>query len=1038
MTIHVALAAHSNTPLHQQSSTTASVRRGMMPRTAGLFVAALAVLFAASADAQLYWDTNGVTAGSDNSTSFTWNSTVSGNTWNTSSLGTGSLVTQADEAVVFSAGTNATGTNTINLANAETTAGMTFEEGVLTFGGTGGTQSLTLGSGGITMVTGLNGNVTFNNTLGIVLSASQTWANNTLTATGPPATTLRNLTVNSAITSSATAGTYVLTIGGTSTGTTALAGVISDGGVGATVGLAKSGAGTLTLSGSPNTFTGGVNLSSGTVNLNKATALGAAGSVFTISGASTIATTAANTTLVNYAQNWNSNFSFGGTDNLNMGAGAVTINASRTVSIAGTGTYTVDGAISGTGFSLTTANTSTAVSPILTGKLVLNGANSYTGGTNINGGLVQFGTGAIPTTGTITVGQRGALAVAGAYTTLAGWLGESKLSVLSTGALALTGDSSEAFTPATYTTLSLGAAVGTTVNYTGTITPGAPGYYIGGGGGTLTFGNANTLTGANNVTVGNGGGGTVLLTTANNYTGTTTVAGGFLTVQNDNALGAGGAGNGTVVTGGSVLQLQGGVNVTNESLIINGVGSGDARPNGLNNVSGSNTWNGNITSNNNGNYRIISSAGTLTIAGNITTSGTYALDSVAGTGIVLVGAGNINVTGKITGAMTVITTTTGTVTLSDANDFTGGFRMQTGGTVVVTSINSLNGAGTGSVLASSGLGAPTSAASAQIVFGANTTSATSGVLRYEGTGETTNRGLHLIGIAGTATLNQSGTGLLKFEGAFTHGSAPAAKTLAITGSTAGTGEIASVITNSNASNFTSVTKTGTGLWNLSGNNTYSGISTVSNGTLLVNGNHTAAGNYVVTATGAKLGGGGSITGRSAATIGLGANSFLMVGNTHGAGATNQLAGVDFDLTTVGGAITLAGTMQFDVFTDAADFDRLDLSTSAGGSLILTNGMVELALGQDTDTSSWLAEGRIWQLIDWNGLTATTTGLGLTASTIAAFQSAGFTLTQSIINDGAGGGVDGFYVTIGAVPEPSRMLLVLAGLSIACLRRRRGV
>lgn len=66
--------------------------------------------------------------------------------------------------------------------------------------------------------------------------------------------------------------------------------------------------------------------------------------------------------------------------------------------------------------------------------------------------------------------------------------------------------------------------------------------------------------------------------------------------------------------------------------------------------------------------------------------------------------------------------------------------------------------------------------------------------------------------------------------------------------------------NSAYSGTTSIKKVGTGEWRLTGNNVYSGATTVSAGTLIVNGNHSGAG-AVSVASGATLKGSGSLAGK---------------------------------------------------------------------------------------------------------------------------------------------------------------------------------
>ena len=174
------------------------------------------------------------------------------------------------------------------------------------------------------------------------------------------------------------------------------------------------GSGTIQLDGANNfgAATGTIS-TTGTLKLNNAAALTGL-STLTISGAATIDNiTGTSITLANPAQNWNSNFTFGGTSALNLGTGAVTMNAARQVTVNGTGALTVGGAISGSGFDLTKAGT---------GTMIVSGANTYTGATNVNagtlrlGGVGALGNGTLNTSG-VTVGGSGILDLGGIATT---------------------------------------------------------------------------------------------------------------------------------------------------------------------------------------------------------------------------------------------------------------------------------------------------------------------------------------------------------------------------------------------------------------------------------------------------------------------------------------------------------------------------------------------------------------------------------------------------------------------------------------------
>lgn len=176
---------------------------------------------------------------------------------------------------------------------------------------------------------------------------------------------------------------------------TTLSGVIAG-----TGNVIKMGASTLTLTGD-NSYSGGTTLAGGRLNVNSATALGTG--ALTITGGTLDNTAdAAITVTRNNAQNWNGDFTFTGTQSLNLGTGAVAMNANRTVTVEA-GTLSVGG-ISGTDFSLTKMGT---------GTLALTGTGTYTGGTTINEGMLQVSApAALHTTGIVAVNSGGTLSLA--------------------------------------------------------------------------------------------------------------------------------------------------------------------------------------------------------------------------------------------------------------------------------------------------------------------------------------------------------------------------------------------------------------------------------------------------------------------------------------------------------------------------------------------------------------------------------------------------------------------------------------------------
>ena len=185
--------------------------------------------------------------------------------------------------------------------------------------------------------------------------------------------------------------------------------------------------------------------------------------------------------------------------------------------------------------------------------LTLAGTSSLAGGTTIGGGVLAFANTAtaipyaLPGAGQITIGTGGALAAtpilsSGTASPVSDWLNTGLIAANPVGAIALTNSAvdSEAITlSSTTSTLSLGAVVGASATFSGTLTPSGTTYYLGGGGGKLTY--TPQITGATGLVVGNGGLlGTVLLTnTNNNYSGLTTLAGGTFALASSAALPAG-------------------------------------------------------------------------------------------------------------------------------------------------------------------------------------------------------------------------------------------------------------------------------------------------------------------------------------------------------------------------------------------------------------------------------------------------------------------------------------------------------------------
>jgi autotransporter-associated beta strand protein len=177
------------------------------------------------------------------------------------------------------------------------------------------------------------------------------------------------------------------------------------GAVAGSTSITKNGAGALTIT-SANTYTGGTILNGGTLNINHANAIGTG--PLTIAGGATLNNTsgAAITLATNNTQTWDGDFAVGGTNPLNMGSGAITLTGDRTVTVNGTGAFTV-GAIgqSGGARQLTKAGS---------GTMFINGNSTYTGNTSVNGGTLTIG-GTLSSSPTINVNS-GSLVVNGSLT----------------------------------------------------------------------------------------------------------------------------------------------------------------------------------------------------------------------------------------------------------------------------------------------------------------------------------------------------------------------------------------------------------------------------------------------------------------------------------------------------------------------------------------------------------------------------------------------------------------------------------------------
>lgn len=333
-------------------------------------------------------------------------------------------------------------------------------------------------------------------------------------------------------------GTGAVALGGSRQVTVNANTLVAGGVISGAFSLTKAGAGALTLSGA-NTFGGSgntVTLAAGTLNINAAAALGNAANKLIVNGGTLDNTSSAAVTTGNYPMTWNSSFTFGGSNGLNLGTGATALTVSPTITtnsqlfgLAGVNAdaLAVGGVISGN-FSLTKAGP---------GELILNGANTFGGAgqsVTLGAGVLGFGNAAalgnasntliISASGTIPLALDATAAVTlGAY----GQSWNSDFAFIGTAALNSTG------------TVTLGG------NTTVTLLSGTNALSVGG-----------VIGGAAGVGLTLNGPGVFDIYNADSYTGATTINPGSIVnlgSNNGTAGAAGGLSSNTLVLNGGTL-----------------------------------------------------------------------------------------------------------------------------------------------------------------------------------------------------------------------------------------------------------------------------------------------------------------------------------------------------------------------------------------------------------------------------------------------------------------------------------------------------
>ncbi|MEI6604310.1 MAG: autotransporter-associated beta strand repeat-containing protein [Verrucomicrobiota bacterium] len=763
--------------------------------------------------------------------------------------------------------------------------------------------------------------------------------------------TVANLSSNSALAmviNSAAGTKNTLTV--SSNTSTTYAGVLADNaGSGGTLALNKIGTNTLTLSGT-NTYSYGTTIGAGTLSISSDTNLGAipgtatAGNVV-ISGGATLATS------TNLTINANRGLAIGpggataatlapaaGTTltyngiiaNSGTATGGLTkSNTSGTLVLGGANTYVGDTTISGGTLKITTA----AAIPSGTGK----GNVSVSGTLDLNGNAISINglTGA----GTLTSGVAGAVSISvggnDAGGTFSGVInnGNGTLSVAKTGAgtiilsgtstytggttisggsLSISSDGNLGAVPGTATPANLvinGGTLTTSASMTLNANRGiAVGPAGGSGSGSIAVGSGTTLTYggiiANN-TGGSGGltktntTGNLILSGANTYSGDTTISGGTLQLGNVAAIPSGSGRGNLILASGSTLDL------CNFSPTLNGFSGAGTITNSLtgsltlsvgdNNAAG--TYSG-VIQDGNGSISLAKiGSGTQTLGG----LSTYSGDTTVSNGILQLGIsaaipsglgkGNLVLNGSLdlagffttinglsgSGSVTNRSITASTLTVG-SNDQTSIFagNIQNGiGNVALTKV----GAGVLTLSGSNTYSGPTTIATGTLAIGSNTglspnstvtINGPSGFLDVNGFNAT------MDGLLGTGTITNNG----------------ASDATLTAGAAGGSSTFSGVI--QDGSKVLSLTKSGVGTLTLNGINTYSGTTTISNGTLSV-ANPGAGGNLGSASSAIVLG-----DAINKGTLSYSSNADL----SYTRGLTVNAGGGEMDITSTGKTLTL--------------------------------------------------------------------------------------------------------------------------------------
>jgi autotransporter-associated beta strand protein len=216
-------------------------------------------------------------------------------------------------------------------------------------------------------------------------------------------------------------------------------------------------------------------------------------------------------------------------------------------------------------------------------------------------------------------------------------------------------------------------------------------------------------------------------------------------------------------------------------------------------------------------------------------------------------------------------------------------------------------------------------------------SSRSGTVTYTGSGHTTSRVFRLNGTSGGATFDASGTGALVLTQPFTY--TTGAKTLTLTGTNTDANSV-DVITDAGGADI-SVLKTGTGAWEFSDINSYTGSTVILSGTVVVAANAPSDGNG---AFGYSLNGGLGNTsspvvvlGSDAADVTGSVTLLLDDGALYGRLLHIPALGTNSTQTVAVGGANTSGTTQFQSASTLFVNRDITIQAATGGTVQFGNG-----------------------------------------------------------------------------------------------------